>query len=566
VIELKTETGIEDLPLAEFERRVRAGLIPAETLVRLEVVTGASFKRLGDLELYQTLSDPDERHYARKVATTAPLMTAILVGLQVRVYGWSKVPGATDWLVDHLTNWAPAALEAGEVYRLLTYGFLHINFNHLALNMLFLAYAGWNLERAMGRRNLLMVYVGSVLVGGLLSMAMSPGRPSLGASGGDFGLIAASVVFGWKHEDRIPIFARKFFGWAILPYLVYPLCLGLLSSSVDNWGHLGGMLGGAALATWLGPEEFRTYQKPNRQRRIAVTVVCALVLAGVAGLGPRLILLSPTQERGLQAATPQGWSESWDFTEDRGWVSPLRQATFVVATKRVAHPQTADQAVAMLIDQIEARGAEVTVTRAEPVTLDGWDGQRVELAFDLGDESEVLHGLVVVRGNYVHRVQLHSPEHLAWRYGQVADKAFAEVHLIEPPDLAQARIKAESNPRSWKALSAYGREAGMAGLVDVAEDALTQAYQLAKPEHRAAIAADRLDLYADYGQGLEPEQLGHLIQEHGDVPEVVVAAAGALERSGDPAQAKALLDDAWAERPGEPLLRRARLARGLPVD
>ena len=100
-------------------------------------------------------------------------------------------------------------------------------------------------------------------------MLMSPGRPSLGSSGGDFGLLAAAVGFGWKQGDMIPEQARKYFGWAVLPYLVLSLGMGLRSSAVDNWGHFGGLLGGAVLATLLEPSHFQRHRGNNARVRQA---------------------------------------------------------------------------------------------------------------------------------------------------------------------------------------------------------------------------------------------------------------------------------------------------------
>ena len=219
----------------EFERRVRDGEIPASLPVRFEAVTGDQFVPVGELEFYSQLVDPGRRAFRERMSRPGlPILTAILVGIQLRIYLASWAPGADDWLQDAWTNWAPGILERGEVYRLFSYGFLHLGFTHLLFNLTFLAYTGYNLERALGRLNLATLFLFSVFVGGALSMWMAPGQPSLGASGGDFGLIAAAVVFGWKHWDDIPHSARTKFGWALVPYLAFSLVSGLSAENVDN--------------------------------------------------------------------------------------------------------------------------------------------------------------------------------------------------------------------------------------------------------------------------------------------------------------------------------------------
>ena len=203
IIELQYRGHIQRMVYEEFETRVRDGEIPPDVPVRFDAVTGDRFVPVGDLELYRELVNPQRRAFREKLLRPGiPLITAILVGVQIRIYLMSWAPGAEAWLETAWTNWAPGILEQGEVYRLFSYGLLHIGFTHLLFNLTFLAYTGYNLERALGRINLLLLYFGSVFSGGILSMWMAPGRPSLGASGGDFGLIAAAVVFGWKHWDE----------------------------------------------------------------------------------------------------------------------------------------------------------------------------------------------------------------------------------------------------------------------------------------------------------------------------------------------------------------------------
>lgn len=563
-IEIKRDEVIVQLSVQDFEVACRAGQLPPHTLVRLEAVTGDQFMPAGALEFYQVLVDPEIQSYERRLRTLAPLVTAALVGVQIRFWLWSKYPGADDFIVDYLTNWAPAVMESGEVYRMVSYGLLHLDLTHLALNLLFLAYAGWNLERAMGRANLVAVFGLSVIAGGLLSMLMSPGRPSLGASGGDFGLIAASVVFGWKNEDRLPTFARKLFGWAILPYLVYPLLLGLLSSGVDNWGHLGGLIGGGALATWLQPDGFKRFQVRNRiLRRVATGVALAALLA-VFAFGIRLVPLVEGQGAfGLAAPHPEGWREGWTFTEDRGWTSPLGTGTLVASTKSHSEPMTPELAVRAFLDQVDARSRGIVVLDQQELEFQGWPAVRLELRFDLGTEPQAMTALLVMRGAMVHRVTLHSPEAQHWRYRQLAAKVFDQTHLTIPPGLVAARWKTRQHPRSWEPALVHGRQAAMAGYPDEAGEQLLHAWELARGDKRADAAASLLDLYADYGVGLDPSEIDRIVAAHPDRVDVMVSGAAAYERAGREGEAQALLLEGWETQPGNHVLRRALESRGL---
>lgn len=566
-VEVKREGQVRRFSFEEFEAACRAGDIPAHTLVRMEAVTGGQFMPAGALEFYQVLVDPEVQAYERQLQFLPPLVTAALVGVQIRLWVWAKYPGADTLVVDHFTNWAPAAMEAGAVWRLLTYGLLHLDFTHLALNLLFLGYAGWNLERAMGRVNLLTVFVFSVFCGGLLSMLMSPGRPSLGASGGDFGLVAASVVFGWKNEDRLPHFARKYFGWAVLPYLVYPLLLGLLSSGVDNWGHVGGLLGGGALATWLQPDSFERFRANNRRLRRAAGAATLLALGAVWMWGIRLVpLAAPTGEHGLEASAPAGWSEGWTFTEDRGYHSPIGTGTLTVATKIHSRPMTRQRATQALLDQIEARADAVELLEETGVTVDGWEGVDLTIGFTTAGQRNHMTALVIVRGAMVHHVTLHSPEGRHWRYAQLARKVFRETRLVTPPDLEAARWKTAQHPRSSQPALVHGRLAAMAGHPDEAGEQLLKAWELGRDSKRADAAASLLDLYADYGEGVSTDRLDALVEAHPDRVDVVVAGAAAYERAGRAEDARELLLRAWDDQPGNHVLRRALVARGVAAD
>ncbi len=563
-IEVLGPDGKRHLAYEDFELEVRDGLISAETPIRFEVVTGSRFVPAGELELFHALADAELRRFRLGLRSLGmPLMTAALVGLQLRIYLFSKGPGVSEVLIDAFTNWAPAILEHGEVHRLFSYGLLHLSLPHLAFNLLFLAYVGWNLERGLGRKNMAAVFFFSVFGGGLLSLVMSPGRPSLGASGGDFGLLAAAVVFGWKHGELIPDVAQKFFGWAVVWYLGVSLVMGFFSPNVDNWGHIGGLLAGATLGTVLEPEVYSRHQGPNRRHRRTALLATLIAMVALMRWGPGLVQLTPFSAPGLQAATPSYWKETWAFTGDRGWVSPVRGATLVVHTGVFSHPQTPDEAVARLLDQVDTHGTQATIASDETMTLGGWPGRRLRLAFQLRGEPQVMEALVVTRGAYVYRLHLHAPTSRARQYHQLASRVLDAVALQDPADLVQARRKSLEHPRSWPVWMEVGRAAARAGHPTEAAEAFARAYQLTKRRKDTA-AVGRLDVYADYGEGLDADTIAALVADHGSSARVLVAAAGAWARAGREDQAVAVLDRAALDHPDDFAVRRARDRRGLP--
>lgn len=161
----------------------------------------------------------------------------------------------------------------GEFVRLLSSGFLHANWIHLALNMWVLYLFGGMLEKAAGPVLLLAVYFASIVGGSLLSLALHLGKPhlALGASGGVSGLVLAQVflfpggsMFVFPIPVPIPswLFAIGFIAYSIL---------GIRSASdgIGHDAHLGGALIGLFTATAFYPEIFSA----NRPLYLAVVLL-----------------------------------------------------------------------------------------------------------------------------------------------------------------------------------------------------------------------------------------------------------------------------------------------------
>ncbi len=565
IIEIQRSRHIQRMTYEEFELRIRDGEIPPETRVRFDVVTGDEFVPAGDLELYQALIDPQSLAFRRNLTRVGvPIITALLVGIQLRVYLLSWAPGAELYLQEQFTNWAPGILERGEIYRLFSYGLLHVSFTHLLFNLTFLAYTGYNLERALGRLNLLLLYFGSVFSGGVLSMWMAPDRPSLGASGGDFGLIAAAVIFGWKHWEDIPESARKKFGWALAPYLGFSLLSGLSAENVDNWGHLGGLLGGAVLMTLLSPEVGAGRVRINRLvRRGALALIVGISL--VLGLGgAELVPLEEREQGGLYAPTPTYWREGWTFTGDRGWFSPTGEATMVVARTTHARPLTADAAADALIDRIKAGGRATTVIQREAVEMEGKDARSIVVRVSLGGEPQVVRALVMTAGVYAYRTQFQAVEKADQRYAPLAKRLFAEARIEDPEELRHAKERAEVHPRSWQPAVGLGDALYRTGRSEEALSEYDRALALS-PGNTAALVG-RLKVMAHYGLPGGAAAARAALAEARQRPKVIVAVADTLYAAGEYDEALAVIEQAWVDLPGDRVLRRARHRWGLPVQ
>ena len=138
-----------------------------------------------------------------------------------------------------------------------TYAFLHGGVGHLFFNMLGLWMFGSEIERLWGPRRYLQFYTASVLTAALaqllVAMLIGSPYPTVGASGGLFGLLLAFGML-FPHRTIMPLFppipmkARTF----VAVYGGIELLLGVMSpmGGVAHFAHLGGMLGGWLMIRW----------------------------------------------------------------------------------------------------------------------------------------------------------------------------------------------------------------------------------------------------------------------------------------------------------------------------
>ena len=126
VIEVQINGETIGLTWEDFEERVRAGRVPPEALVRWEPLTGDAWVEAGDLETYRSLHNEALWDWQRSLRHgPVPILTALLVGFQVRVWWLAHIPSWNVWLETRFTKWTAFTLEDGEVWRILTMGLLH---------------------------------------------------------------------------------------------------------------------------------------------------------------------------------------------------------------------------------------------------------------------------------------------------------------------------------------------------------------------------------------------------------------------------------------------------------
>jgi rhomboid protease GluP len=142
------------------------------------------------------------------------------------------------------------AIVAGEVWRLGTSIFLHVDLLHIAFNSYALLAFGPRVERPYGWLRFPLIYFLSGLAGSALSFLFSP-SPSVGASGAIFGLIGVVGTYLYRYRDRIAAGRARLAN--VLGVIGYNLLYGFMVPAVDNWAHIGGLLAGLALGWFLAP-------------------------------------------------------------------------------------------------------------------------------------------------------------------------------------------------------------------------------------------------------------------------------------------------------------------------
>lgn len=179
-----------------------------------------------------------------------PIVTYILIAINIIVFIAMYLfgSGSTDgWtLLNFGANYAPL-VKAGEIWRLGSSMFIHIGLLHLVCNMYSLYVVGPQLESFFGKTKFLFIYLFSGVVGGLFSVLLTEGL-SAGASGAIFGLFGALLYFGYHYRVYLGTVIKS----QIIPLIALNLMIGFMISTVDNWAHIGGLIGGVLASIAVG--------------------------------------------------------------------------------------------------------------------------------------------------------------------------------------------------------------------------------------------------------------------------------------------------------------------------
>lgn len=210
-----------------------------------------------------------------RLIDAAPV-TTVLIALNVvaflaEIFTGSALTGMSSStsgsVLDHGMFWGPAVAD-GEWWRIVTSGFLHLGFLHIAMNMLLLFLLGRQLEPEIGSVRFAGIYFFSLVAGSLGSLIIEPQVASAGASGAVFGLMSAALI-----AQR----TRGVDPWqsGVGGLIVLNLLLTFFVPGIAKGGHIGGLIGGLVIS-------FLLIDLDETRRLFGKSIVPAVVI-GVVG-------------------------------------------------------------------------------------------------------------------------------------------------------------------------------------------------------------------------------------------------------------------------------------------
>lgn len=182
-----------------------------------------------------------------------PRWTWILLAVIGIVYIVEEISGGSQnssVLIRLGANYAPL-VSAGEYWRLFTANFLHIGIIHIGFNAYALYILGQETEALYGSPRFITIFLLTCVSGAIASYAFTYGL-SAGASTGVVGLIGTEIAFFVRNRKVFGALGSRRLNNLLFIGLIN-IIYGLSNPGIDNFGHLGGLIGGLLLGWLLCP-------------------------------------------------------------------------------------------------------------------------------------------------------------------------------------------------------------------------------------------------------------------------------------------------------------------------
>lgn len=166
----------------------------------------------------------------------------------------------------------------GEWWRFITPVFLHIGTSHLIFNVLVIYFLGMQVEKIIGHFRYFLLLFFSTLMGNVASFAVSSAI-SAGASTAIFGLFASTLVLAkfYPYQAGIQRLSKNY-----VVLIILNVVFGLFSATVDNAGHIGGLVGGylAMYAISVSNASNNSKQKRIMLGVLYLVIIIVLIIIG----------------------------------------------------------------------------------------------------------------------------------------------------------------------------------------------------------------------------------------------------------------------------------------------
>lgn len=548
------------------ERRVtvdelEAGILRGEIVAEMPLQIDGVWVRAQDWPAWEALRSTPEAALHRLWSTPrVPWVTAGVLGVlvQMHVASFALLLAGDSRLHEALVKEATGIFERQQAWRLVSYGLLHADAGHLLSNSAGLAVAGFGLERLVGHRSTAAVLFTATVAGGAASAWAMPTVPSLGISGGVFGMLGASGVLGLRYLRTIPTGARAAFGTATLPFVAYALWTGTQAERVDNACHFAGLFAGLVLGLVLRPR-IPAWSGWNLGSQLAgVGLALATVLVSALA-GRQLIPWTAWDADGATAERPAWWEVQVGRAGHSGYGNADRSTVVGLDTARHPAPPTAAELLAEELDDLHRLDPGATMT------ADGPDRATIRYRVDDGTPRE-LELRVQVRGLYATVASVDHPAGDPFapelRARVLDGQALAVPDDLEEDLAGEGSTHWKTRLRAAEARAALGeaeaaragfeaaRASGPAAAVDAAEvralatmrdpgtAAAIEAALARSPDDRTLMAA-AARAYAAIGRAAEARALAQKLVDSAANERGRASAQALLEELGGPAAAAA---------------------------
>ena len=208
-----------------------------------------------------------------------PIVTYILVFINILLFIITGLMSHNLSSIDSNTLYRFGGLTSNttEYYRLITSAFLHVGFYHIFCNMYALLVVGPQVEQFFGRKNYILIYLLSAIMGSLFVVVFTKSNiVSVGASGAIFGLFGAIVYFGYNYRGYIGNLLLN----QMIPAIAINLFISFLSPFISAPAHIGGLVGGYIVSLALGAD-----LDEDRSQKISGMIVFIILTAFMIYMG-----------------------------------------------------------------------------------------------------------------------------------------------------------------------------------------------------------------------------------------------------------------------------------------